>query len=80
MGDISLCLLPSGAFKERILIPKQLRVEGFIVTRWGARWMEGLNQMAEWVMQVSSTCWLLFPEVGNRIQKSDYPINWTRIF
>lgn len=30
---------------------KQLRMEGFLVPRWTNRWMEGLKQMAEWIMQ-----------------------------
>ncbi|XP_050716104.1 prostaglandin reductase 1-like [Eriocheir sinensis] len=41
----------TGAFKERVVLTKQLRVEGFLVTRWGARWMEGLNQLKAWVLE-----------------------------
>lgn len=41
----------TGAFKERVLLTKQLRVEGFLVHRWFDRWFEGLNQMAAWVME-----------------------------
>lgn len=36
------------------MIWKQLRVEGFLVGRWSDRWMEGINQMKEWIVQVSS--------------------------
>jgi len=31
------------------VLVKQLRVEGFIVTRWQERWGEGIKQMAEWL-------------------------------
>jgi NADPH-dependent curcumin reductase CurA len=34
-----------------IMIVKQLRVEGFIVTRWAARFPEGRSQMAAWLRQ-----------------------------
>lgn len=30
---------------------KQLRVEGFIVTRWQSRWGEGITQMAQWLKE-----------------------------
>ncbi|KAF2367758.1 Alcohol dehydrogenase C-terminal [Trinorchestia longiramus] len=33
------------------LIPKQLKVEGFIATRWSPRWMEGITQLATWIQQ-----------------------------
>ena len=35
------------------MIWKQLRVEGFLVVRWNNRWMEGFNQLKEWIVQVS---------------------------
>merc|ERR1719273_1044169 len=31
------------------MVGKQLKMEGFIVSRWAHRWNEGLTQMAEWV-------------------------------
>ena len=37
-----------------MLIPmliQQLKMEGFLVTRWLDRWEEGIKQMATWVMQ-----------------------------
>lgn len=37
---------------EPELISKQLKVEGFIVGRWDSRWMEGLNQMLQWIKEV----------------------------
>merc|ERR1719400_1276455 len=33
------------------MVFKQLRYEGFIVTRWLGRWMEGLMQMAQWMRE-----------------------------
>lgn len=30
---------------------KQLKMEGFIVSRWLDRWMEGILQMAEWIKE-----------------------------
>ena len=30
---------------------KQLKMEGFIVTRWGNRWMEGIEQNLKWVQE-----------------------------
>merc|ERR1712156_887929 len=45
--------------KEPLTIPsiqgsmvfKQLRYEGFIVSRWLSRWMEGIAQMAQWMRE-----------------------------
>eukprot|EP00091_Calanus_sinicus_P003459 TRINITY_DN13630_c0_g1_i1.p2 TRINITY_DN13630_c0_g1~~TRINITY_DN13630_c0_g1_i1.p2 ORF type:complete len:109 (-),score=36.52 TRINITY_DN13630_c0_g1_i1:185-511(-) len=28
---------------------KELKVEGFLVTRWASRWMEGITAMADWI-------------------------------
>lgn len=30
---------------------KQLKMEGFIVTRWQDRWMEGIEQNLKWVQE-----------------------------
>ncbi|XP_050305338.1 prostaglandin reductase 1-like [Anthonomus grandis grandis] len=30
---------------------KELKMEGFIVTRWADRWMEGINQNMQWVQE-----------------------------
>lgn len=32
-------------------ITKQLRMEGFFVYRWGPRWLEGVNQMLNWIKE-----------------------------
>lgn len=34
---------------QPIIIKKQLKVEGFIVTRWADRWNEGKKQLSEWI-------------------------------
>merc|ERR1719367_1918133 len=34
-----------------LAIHKELKIEGFLVGRWKARWEEGIKQMATWVMQ-----------------------------
>ena len=62
IGRISIC----GAIsvyndKELIQVPstsqsfifKQLKMEGFTVTRWAQRWMEGIDQMAKWITEGS---------------------------
>ncbi|XP_045101886.1 prostaglandin reductase 1-like isoform X6 [Portunus trituberculatus] len=38
-------------FNEGTVIWKQLHIEGFLVFRWKARWMEGLKQLREWIEQ-----------------------------
>jgi len=57
-GRISICGQISQYNLEKMepgprLLPfilvKQLRVEGFIVTRWQERWGEGIKKMAEWL-------------------------------
>jgi prostaglandin reductase 1 len=56
-GRISVCGSISGYNDVKIMVPdpqkmfvfNQLKMEGFIVTRWDKRWMEGLNQMAKWI-------------------------------
>lgn len=30
---------------------KQLKMEGFIVTRWGDRWMEGITEVLKWIKE-----------------------------
>jgi len=33
------------------VLVKQLKVEGFIVSRWASRWPEGITQMAKWLAE-----------------------------
>ncbi|XP_042231321.1 prostaglandin reductase 1-like isoform X1 [Homarus americanus] len=44
-------LVANSPFDAGLIITKQLRVEGFLVPRWIARWMEGLNQLKQWVVE-----------------------------
>ena len=30
---------------------QQLKIEGFIVSRWRSRWNEGIQQMAQWISE-----------------------------
>ena len=34
---------------QKFLVFLQLKMEGFMVSRWAHRWMEGINQMTEWI-------------------------------
>ncbi|MCL4137972.1 UNVERIFIED_CONTAM: hypothetical protein GTU68_062577, partial [Idotea baltica] len=38
-------------YSAYFLITKQLKVEGFLVSRWADRWTEGIFQMKEWLLQ-----------------------------
>lgn len=33
------------------IIEKQLKVEGFIVSRWFDRWKEGVTQLSQWIQE-----------------------------
>ncbi|XP_056375462.1 prostaglandin reductase 1-like [Hyla sarda] len=59
-GRISVCgaismyndaVPPSGPYIQPIILFKQLRMEGFIVTRWADRFMEGQKQLLQWVLE-----------------------------
>lgn len=50
---VSLFNVP-GPLNPATILWKQLAVEGFIVTRWFDRWMEGIDQMKQWITEVSS--------------------------
>lgn len=58
-GRISVCGAISGYNDQEIKINppqtnfiwKQLKMEGFIVYRWADRWMEGINQIFEWIQE-----------------------------
>lgn len=34
---------------QPVIVEKQLKIEGFIVTRWINRWSEGITQLHEWI-------------------------------
>jgi leukotriene B4 12-hydroxydehydrogenase/15-oxo-prostaglandin 13-reductase len=53
-GHISMYNLEKPEPGPRLLpytLVKQLKVEGFIVTRWQSRWGEGIAQMAQWLKE-----------------------------
>lgn len=58
-GRISVCGSISGYNDQKIMVPapqiafifKQLTMEGFLVTRWADRWMEGIIQMLKWLQE-----------------------------
>lgn len=58
-GRISVCGAISGyndqeiqvAAPQKFFVWNQLKMEGFIVHRWTDRWMEGINQMLEWIKE-----------------------------
>lgn len=48
---IVLCVVLSVPIMQPAFVFKQLRMEGFIVTRWMSRWMEGIGQILEWIKE-----------------------------
>jgi NADPH:quinone reductase len=53
-GQISMYNMERPEPGPRLLpytLVKQLKVEGFIVTRWQSRWGEGIAQMAQWLKE-----------------------------
>lgn len=40
-----------GPFLQMNFIMKQLKMEGFVVYRWADRWMEGIEQMLQWLRE-----------------------------
>jgi prostaglandin reductase 1 len=56
-GRISVCGAITGYNGQEVQVNapqknfvfKQLKMEGFIVHRWANRWMEGVNQMLQWI-------------------------------
>ena len=53
-GQISMYNLEKPEPGPRVLpyiLVKQLKVEGFLITRWQSRWGEGIAQMAQWLKE-----------------------------
>ncbi|XP_055526141.1 prostaglandin reductase 1-like [Wyeomyia smithii] len=58
-GRISVCGIISSYNEERAkvfdpqrdFVGKQLKQEGFVVSRWNARWMEGIEQNLKWIQE-----------------------------
>jgi prostaglandin reductase 1 len=56
-GRISVCGAISGYNGQEVMVPapqkffvwQQLKMEGFIVSRWSDRWMEGITEMGKWI-------------------------------
>jgi len=46
-----LTQLPQAPVLQPHIVLKQLKIEGFIVQRWGDRWMEGINQNKQWLKE-----------------------------
>ncbi|XP_044142278.1 prostaglandin reductase 1-like isoform X2 [Bufo gargarizans] len=42
---------PSGPYIQPIILFKQLRMEGFMVTRWSDKFQEGQKQLLQWVLE-----------------------------
>jgi len=53
---VCVCVLNSshypGARLSGTILSKQLKVEGFIVHRWLARWPDAFKEMNEWIDKV----------------------------
>ena len=47
-NDKDVTMIPA---YHRNIIFKQIKIEGFMVTRWMDRWVEGITQMATWIAQ-----------------------------
>ncbi|ROT74916.1 protaglandin reductase 1 [Penaeus vannamei] len=47
IGVVSMC----SPLNQATLLWKELKVEGFIVTRWFDRWMEGIDQLKQWIVE-----------------------------
>lgn len=62
-GRIALCgaissyhedrtkLVARSPYDPAVIIFKSLRLEGFMVPQWANRWMEGINQLKEWMLE-----------------------------
>jgi len=43
--------LPKSTILQPVIVFNQLKVEGFIVTRWKDRWNEGILQNLQWIRE-----------------------------
>jgi len=43
----------SGPYPFMTILGKQLKIQGFIVTRWLPMWPKGEKAMAQWIKEVS---------------------------
>lgn len=42
-------MIISATVIQPAIVEKQLKIEGFVVTRWISRWNEGITQLHEWI-------------------------------
>ena len=54
LTTLSISYFPQGGYTKvtdilPLSIQKELKIEGFLVGRWKARWVEGIMAMAKWV-------------------------------
>lgn len=43
--------LPQCAILQPTIVSNQLKIEGFIVSRWNDRWLEGIQQNLKWIRE-----------------------------
>ena len=43
----------SGRYVYKVIIGQQLKIEGFVVTRWLKEWPECFKQMSQWISEVA---------------------------
>lgn len=48
---LTLFFLFTAYIDQRTILFKQLKIQGFLVTRWYDRWMEGIHQMLKWIKE-----------------------------
>ncbi|KAG4075639.1 hypothetical protein HA402_003464 [Bradysia odoriphaga] len=53
---------PKVSVIQTSMVFKQLKMEGFIVSRWNNRWMEGIRQMLKWIKDGKIKCNETFTE------------------
>lgn len=46
---------------SRLILGKQLKVEGIQGQRWASEWPIAFKEMAEWIQEVSYLCYFILP-------------------
>lgn len=49
--NVDVDALPKTTILQPALLFKQIKVEGFIVTRWADKWQEGTTQNLKWIQE-----------------------------
>jgi len=60
----------SAAVLQDLLLRKQLKMEGFLVSRWQDSWDEGINQNLQWIKEVVTKTSILVSNVANLNESS----------